>query len=587
MGNQETEFLRSPKHSTTVQVESVEKQHCGNSTDARAGVPLFLREAVTAAASPDVVQRQPIEDEAEVQELTVARPDGEYELEADRVADHVLHMPESRVQRQVECSAGTVNYDKDEMIQTKAATTTSTSSNQKTPPGFASRLATQKMAGTPLPASSRAYFEPRFEQNFGEVRVHDDKEAAELTREVSAQAFTAGRHIFFSPDTFQPGLATGDRLLAHELTHVVQQSKCGVESVFREPKTPGPSTSVKPFNDAHWFARFSAAITLSLSNLGLAGENIVWVKAVEDFPDSDDIAHPAHYNPNDRTIYFSYSGFRHLYNDHVIQKKDWTVERFENQILEAALEEAFHTYQDAPRFRSSAFADFEKDVSLKLRKEFIELIDNGVMDTYDKFKTYAPHFTKTYLPEDKIIAFLGENEPLDARSKAWQLSAREEIMNQWLHILEDSYFRARSIVSGLRGLGKKTPLPAETKSQVSRIEKQAAGFARMKVDEIRLALRLKDLETEKDPARRKIIETDIASLRVKLDWKTRIPIMEAEEKNIIKEYNALDPFIPAEFERAKEVFKKMTEVTEVLDGLYVLRDGVEAVMKKRSWLLPR
>jgi len=587
MSNQDIESLQKRKHSATVKPKFTDEQHYSKSTGTQSGVPLFLRGAITATATQETVQRQAKEQNAAIEELTVAAPENEYEQEADRVSDQVLHIPESRVQRQAECSGGTVTCNEDGVIQSQATTTGSASSIQKTPSGFSSRLAVQKNGGTSLPASSRAYFEPRFEHDFSQVRIHDGPEAAELSQDINARAFTMDRHIFFAPNQFRPGQARGNRLLAHELTHVVQQSKRGTHAVYREPDTASPAKSAKSFDGARWFARFKAATTVSLANLGLAGENVILIQAIEDFQDIDDIAHPAHYNPNDRTIYFSYSGFRHQYNEHVIKKKDWPPERFESQIIEAALEEAFHAYQDAPRFRSSAFADFEKEVGLKLRKEFIRLIDNGVMDSYEKFKTYVPHFTKTYLPEDKVIAFLGENEPLDARSKAWQLSAREEIMNQWLHILEDSYFRARSMVSGLRGLGKKTPLPEEKKYQVSRIEKQAAGFARMKVDEIRLALRLKDLEIEKDPERRKTIETDIANLRTKLDWKTRIPTLEAEKKNLEKEYLALDPFKPAEHKRATEVFTQMTKVTEMLDNLYVLRDGVEAVMKKRGWLLPR
>lgn len=78
-------------------------------------------------------------------------------------------------------------------------------------------------AGEPLSAATRDYFEPRFGRDFSDVRVHRYPAAAEGSRQISAHAFTLGRDIAFAPGEFAPGTAGGQRLLAHELTHVVQQ----------------------------------------------------------------------------------------------------------------------------------------------------------------------------------------------------------------------------------------------------------------------------------------------------------------------------------------------------------------------------
>jgi len=80
--------------------------------------------------------------------------------------------------------------------------------------------------GTPLDPASRAFMEPRFGQDFGHVRVHTDPRAAQSAREMNANAYTVGDHIVFG-SRYSPGTARGDRLLAHELTHVVQQSVGG------------------------------------------------------------------------------------------------------------------------------------------------------------------------------------------------------------------------------------------------------------------------------------------------------------------------------------------------------------------------
>jgi hypothetical protein len=80
-----------------------------------------------------------------------------------------------------------------------------------------------KGGGHPLPESLLNYFEPRFNYDFNQVRVHTDSKAAESAQVINAQAYTVGQNIVFRAGQYAPGTATGKRLLAHELTHVVQQ----------------------------------------------------------------------------------------------------------------------------------------------------------------------------------------------------------------------------------------------------------------------------------------------------------------------------------------------------------------------------
>jgi outer membrane protein OmpA-like peptidoglycan-associated protein len=81
--------------------------------------------------------------------------------------------------------------------------------------------------GRPLDGATRAYFEPRFGHDFGKVRVHADPQANESAQSVNALAYTVGPHIAFASGLYRPHAAGGQQLLAHELTHVVQQ-KSGV-----------------------------------------------------------------------------------------------------------------------------------------------------------------------------------------------------------------------------------------------------------------------------------------------------------------------------------------------------------------------
>jgi Domain of unknown function (DUF4157) len=81
--------------------------------------------------------------------------------------------------------------------------------------------------GRPLDAQTRAFMEPRFGHDFGQVRVHTDERAAESARAVGALAYTLGRDVVFGAGRYSPGSEEGRRLVAHELAHVVQQGSQG------------------------------------------------------------------------------------------------------------------------------------------------------------------------------------------------------------------------------------------------------------------------------------------------------------------------------------------------------------------------
>ena len=80
-----------------------------------------------------------------------------------------------------------------------------------------------RSTGQPLDTATRAYMEPRFGHDFSGVRVHADAHAAESARAVHAHAYTVGRDVVFGAGQFAPRTSAGRELLAHELTHVVQQ----------------------------------------------------------------------------------------------------------------------------------------------------------------------------------------------------------------------------------------------------------------------------------------------------------------------------------------------------------------------------
>jgi len=90
--------------------------------------------------------------------------------------------------------------------------------------GLETQIEGLRGGGQPLPQSLRARFEPRFGHNFGGVRVHTGAQAAHVARSVNARAFTVGNDVAFGAGQYSPDTDSGQRLLAHELTHVIQQT---------------------------------------------------------------------------------------------------------------------------------------------------------------------------------------------------------------------------------------------------------------------------------------------------------------------------------------------------------------------------
>jgi len=83
--------------------------------------------------------------------------------------------------------------------------------------------------GKPLDTPTRAFFEPRFGRDFSQVRVHADDRASKSAQSIGAHAYTVGRHIVFAEGQYAPGSDRGRHLLAHELTHTIQQRAAHVQ----------------------------------------------------------------------------------------------------------------------------------------------------------------------------------------------------------------------------------------------------------------------------------------------------------------------------------------------------------------------
>jgi hypothetical protein len=125
---------------------------------------------------------------------------------------------------------------------------------QRRPNGFAEQNSAPPIVnevlrspGQPLDQATRAFMEPRFGHDFSQVRVHADAQAAESAQALNALAYTAERDIVFGAGRYAPGAFEGRRLLAHELTHVVQQTLLPGQSV---PSSNAPEFEARRTSDA-------------------------------------------------------------------------------------------------------------------------------------------------------------------------------------------------------------------------------------------------------------------------------------------------------------------------------------------------
>lgn len=91
-------------------------------------------------------------------------------------------------------------------------------------PQLSSRIESSAGRGQALPAGVREGMSASIGHDFSDVNIHTDQQAAAMNRELNAQAFTHGKDIYFNNGKYNPGTTEGKKLLAHELTHVVQQS---------------------------------------------------------------------------------------------------------------------------------------------------------------------------------------------------------------------------------------------------------------------------------------------------------------------------------------------------------------------------
>lgn len=209
----------------------------------RAGKPLNCTECEETLGGAGPTIRGSVDRAAIQPKLAVNDPNDQYEREADRVAEQVMRMPDSksvtncrecdeRLQRKERSDdSGAVDAETNRQGQSRPSGSRplpNAGRSRRTPastPDTELRRATGR--GKPLGERDRNFMERRFGADFGDVRVHTGRKAARMNRMLNARAFTHGRDIYFGAGAYRPGTSSGRRLLAHELTHVIQQGRRG------------------------------------------------------------------------------------------------------------------------------------------------------------------------------------------------------------------------------------------------------------------------------------------------------------------------------------------------------------------------
>jgi Domain of unknown function (DUF4157) len=243
-----------------------EKQPFFAGKDAEGQGNFFNPAQLSKDSKPSVSSRPTIQ-----AKLSIGQPNDKYEQEADTMADKVVQRfsqsgtiqrstppveeekiqkmdAEKRPEEMPELQKSPVSpvgeeekmqmkcmdcEEKDKPVQRKANGETTAS------PSIESRLSSTKGSGSPLANDTRSGMESAFGADFSGVRVHTGSEAVQMSQDLNAHAFTHGSDVYFNSGKYNPSNTEGSKLLAHELTHTVQQGN----QLRRDPLPAAPTTA--------------------------------------------------------------------------------------------------------------------------------------------------------------------------------------------------------------------------------------------------------------------------------------------------------------------------------------------------------
>lgn len=166
--------------------------------------------------------------------LTIGEPDNEFEKEADHVASEVVQ----RINGGQDDLQRSANEEEEEdkvqrspisSLMRKSARHSGGIVSGAATDEFESQLNQSRGGGSPLEPKLRGQLESAMDADFSQVRIHTGSQSDQLNRSIQAKAFTTGQDVFFKQGEYNPGSRSGQELITHELTHVVQQTGGGIQ----------------------------------------------------------------------------------------------------------------------------------------------------------------------------------------------------------------------------------------------------------------------------------------------------------------------------------------------------------------------
>ena len=226
-----------PEEEEEAQANRIQRQEAEEEEEVQAKLIQRQEAAEEEEAQANRIQRQEAEEEEEVQAKLIQRQEAaeeEEEVQAKRIqrqeaaeeeeevqARRIQHQEAAEEEEEVQARRIQRQEEEEEDLQSSR---TQLEKGGRVSPQMEERIRQlMQGGGRPLDKDTRDYFEPRFGADFSQIRVHDDAEAAQIAGQMNSRAFTQEQHIFFGQGQYQPKTSVGRDLLAHELTHTIQQ----------------------------------------------------------------------------------------------------------------------------------------------------------------------------------------------------------------------------------------------------------------------------------------------------------------------------------------------------------------------------
>ena len=218
-------------------------------------------EEVQQKASEEEVQQKPVVDkitpgvQLKPMQSLQQQPEEEVQTKEDEIQE-----------KEISTSSAT-----EEAVQTKSEPTNKNAS------GIENQLSASKGGGQPMDSDTRSEMESGFGTDFSGVRVHNDSNAADMNNQLGSQAFTNGNDIYFNEGKYNPQSDSGKHLLAHELTHTVQQGaspSVQPKTIQKAEETPAETDAAQPETvemQPETGVLDEAAKTITFSEIGIPG----------------------------------------------------------------------------------------------------------------------------------------------------------------------------------------------------------------------------------------------------------------------------------------------------------------------------